>query len=135
MQPMAYITERDPHRGWILIRAAGPVEIGDLLDTIRTARTSIEARMVPLLFDAREAHGSLRPDDVEQMVAAVQHAVSVGGTRGHVAIVAPDDTLYASMLRYETRCAEIGVILIRVFRQMPDARQWLEIVSASRNFR
>jgi len=132
---MAYLTERDPHRGWILIRATGRIEIGDLLDTIRTVRTPIEARMVPLLFDAREAYGSLGHDDVEEMVAAVQRAVSVGGPRGHVAIVAADDALYAGMLRYETRCAEIGVILIRVFRQLPDAREWLEIVSASRNFR
>ena len=29
----------------------------------------------------------------------------------------------------------LGVRVIRVFRQMPDAEQWLEIVSAARNLR
>jgi hypothetical protein len=37
------------------------------------------------------------------------------------------------MLLYEAKCAEMGVRLIRVFRQSDDAERWLDIVSAARN--
>jgi hypothetical protein len=57
------------------------------------------------------------------------------GPRGHVAIVAPDDVLYARMLLYEAGCADAGVRVIRVFRQRADAERWLDIVSAARHFR
>jgi hypothetical protein len=53
--------------------------------------------------------------------------------RGHVAIVASDDAIYNGMLRYETGCAVAGIRVIRVFRQLPDAERWLEIVSAARD--
>jgi hypothetical protein len=39
------------------------------------------------------------------------------------------------MLLYETRCAEIGVRVIRVFRHRPDAERWLDAVASARHFR
>jgi hypothetical protein len=49
-------------------------------------------------------------------------------------LVADDDALYSRMFLYEARCADIGVRVIRVFRQRPDAEYWLETVSAARHF-
>lgn len=105
----------------------------ELLRVIATARASVELRMVPMLFDARKARGAISDDDIERAVGAVSEAVQRSGIRGHVAIVAPDDGVFAGMLRYETRCAAVGVRVIRVFRELPDAEHWLEIVSAARD--
>ena len=38
------------------------------------------------------------------------------------------------LLRYEARCADISVRVVRVFRQLSDAEDWLEILSAARDF-
>jgi hypothetical protein len=38
------------------------------------------------------------------------------------------------MLLYEAGCADVGVRVIRVFRHLPDAERWLEIVSAARHY-
>jgi hypothetical protein len=38
-------------------------------------------------------------------------------------MVADDDMLYQRFLLYETECAEIGVRVIRVFRQLEDAER------------
>jgi hypothetical protein len=123
---------RDSRRGWIIARAIGPMTIDEVLDMIRTARAHVDMRMVPMVFDAREATGAATDAQVELAVGAIRDAVRIGGTRGHVALVAgDDDALYAAMLRYETRCGEIGLQGIRAFRQLPDAERWLEIVSAS----
>jgi hypothetical protein len=88
-----------------------------------------------MLVDAREAIGPVSEQGIERAVAAVQEAVTRGGLRAHVAIAAEDTAVYAAMLRYETRCAEVGVRVIRVFRQLADAERWLEIVSAARDLR
>jgi hypothetical protein len=124
---------QDSKRGWIVVRASGVLDIEVVLRVIGTARATVENRMVPMLFDAREARGAFTDDDVERAVAAVTSAVNQGGMRGHVAIAALDDVVYAGMLRYETRCAEIGVRVIRVFRRLGDAESWLEAVSAARD--
>ena len=131
---MAFVIERDPQRGWIVVRAAGPLRIDEVLHIIRTVRATVEKRMVPMLFDAREAPGPVSDADVEQAVAAVQAAMKAGGIRGHVTMVATDDALYEGLLRYEARCADIGVRVMRVFRLLPDAEEWLEIRSAARDF-
>ena len=126
--------ERDERRGWIVARATGVTTVEDVLELIRTSRTTIEQRMVPMLVDARDATGEITDAGVERAIGAVQQAVRVGGIGGHVALVAHDDALYVGMLRYETRCGEIGVRVIRVFRRMFDAERWLQIVSEARRF-
>jgi len=40
--------------------------------------------------------------------------------------------LFGRLLEYETRCAALGVRVIRVFRQYEDAERWLVIVSSAR---
>jgi hypothetical protein len=127
--------ERDRTRGWIVVRASGIIDIDDALHLIQTARASVNDRMIPMLVDAREAHGALSDQEIQRAVAAVDRATRLGGARGHVAIAASDDAVYAGMLRYESGCAEIGVRVIRVFRLLADAEHWLEIVSAARDLR
>jgi hypothetical protein len=126
---------QDNRRGWIVVRGHGTLDFAEIVRLIGTTRAAVEHRMVPMLFDAQEVTGSLSDEDIERAAEAVREAVRRGGPRGHVAIVAPDDGVYAGMLRYETRCADNGVRVIRVFRQLPDAEQWLEVVSAARNLR
>ncbi len=101
---------------------------------MQTARADDAKRMVPLLVDARGATTDMPDTAVERAVVVVQQAIQ-RGPRGHVAIVADTDRLYDWMCRYETRCSEIGVRLIRVFRLRSDAERWLEAVSAARHYR
>jgi hypothetical protein len=130
-----FTLEHDPKRGWLLAKASGTLTLDEVLTFLRTARARTERRMMPLIVDARGATTGMTEADVDRAVAVVQDAVRRHGLRGHAAIVADDDRLYAWMLRYETRCAEIDVRIIRVFRQRPDAERWLEAVAAARNFR
>lgn len=69
---MAFVIERGPPRGWIVVRATSPLRIDEVLHIIRTGRATTDKRMVPKLFDAREAQGPISDADVEQAVAAVQ---------------------------------------------------------------
>ena len=117
------------------MRASGEVTLADVLTLIQTARSDFERRTWPMLFDARTAVTMATEQDVEEAVAAVERAVRTQGPRGHVALVADDDVLYARMLLYEARCAEVGVRVIRAFRKLADAERWLEIVAAARHFR
>ena len=132
---MAFVVERDSVRGWIIVRAQGPLHIDEILQIIRTTRASVANRMVPMLFDGRDAHGPISDADIDQAVAAVREAMKMGGIRGHLAMVATDDAVYEGLLHYEARCADIGVRVMRVFRQRQDAEYWLEIMSAARDFR
>ncbi len=90
--------------------------------------------MMPLVFDARGATTEITEADIAQAVAVVREAAQRSGLRGHAAIIADDDRLFQRMLFYETRCAEAGVRLIRVFRLSRDAERWLEAVSAARHY-
>jgi hypothetical protein len=132
---MSVVFSYDQSRKWVIARSTGELTIPDVLALIRTARADVEHRMWPMLFDAaRSATVRATEADLEQAVAAVAEAVQNQGPRGHVALVADDDTLYERMLLYETRCAEIGVAVIRAFRVLDDAQRWLEVVSAARYF-
>jgi len=123
---------RDTARRWLLANAEGSLSITDVTEFLRTARASIELRMWPLLVDAGSCRTTMTPADVAQAVDIVREVAKQRQRRGHVALVADDDTLYRWFLDYETRCAEIGVRVIRVFRRLEDAERWLEIVSAAR---
>jgi hypothetical protein len=126
--------ERDLRRHWMIARATGPLILSEVLTFIQTARVPQEVRMWPLLFDARLATTGITEAEVLKAAHAVGEAVRTTGPRGHVALVAEDDRVYQRMLLYEAACADLGVRVIRVFRQYGDAEQWLEIVSAARHF-
>lgn len=128
------VVDHSGKRGWLYAQATGCMTLGEIIMFLQTVRAKSERRMAPLFFDARGAVTEMTDDDVDEAVAVVREAARRTGPRGHVAIVADDGRLYELMLRYETRCAEFGVRLIRVFRQMTDAERWLEAVSAARHF-
>ncbi|MGH8713393.1 MAG: hypothetical protein ACREYB_05240 [Casimicrobiaceae bacterium] len=117
-----------------MARATGRLTLPELLEFLDTVRASTDRQMTPLLFNASGATTDMTGEDVERVVAAVRASAARSGVRGHVAIIADDDRLYDGMLLYETRCAEIGVRVIRVFRQSADAERWLEAVAAARHF-
>lgn len=131
---MPIVVELDERLRWIIATISGVLTLQEILTVIRTARADLEHRMWPMLVDAPAATTNITERDVEEAAAAVQRAVQTGGERGHLAIATADDVLYARMLQYETRCSELGVRVIRVFRQCPDAERWLELVSAARNY-
>lgn len=124
----------DTTKKWVMVRVTDVLRLDDVLRLIGSARADVEHRMWPMLFDARSATTTTTERDVESAVSAVAEAMRSQGPRGHVALVADDDVLYARMLLYETRCAESGVRVIRAFRQPLDAERWLAIVSAARYF-
>jgi hypothetical protein len=130
---VAITIARDEGKHWLRAKAVGVLTLDDLLAFLRTARSSQELRMWPLMFDGNGASTDMTDDDVARAVAVVRHVVETTGPRAHVAVATSDDRLYRWMLLYEAKCAEIGVRVVRVFRQQDDAERWLEIVSAARN--
>jgi hypothetical protein len=124
---------RDEKKRWLRVKAVGVVTRDELIDFLRTARSSQELRMWPMMFDADQATTDMTDGDVARAVAVVQNEIKANGTRAHVAVATAADRLYRWMLLYEAKCAEIGVRLVRVFRQGDDAERWLDIVSAARN--
>src|ERR1051326_7384492 len=116
------------------VRGSGVIRLEDILTLVGTARADAGRRMWAMLVDATGATTDLTDADVDRLVAAVHHTVHAHGERAHVAIVADDEELYRHMLAYESRCAALGVTVIRVFRERPDAERWLDIVAAARNF-
>jgi hypothetical protein len=132
---VAIAIERDEKKCWLRAQATGVLTLDELVTFIRTARSSEELRMWPMIFNGDKASTSLNDEDVDGVVDIVQQAIATTGMRAHVAVATRDDRLYRWMLLYEERCAEQGARFMRVFRQHLDAERWLEIVSDARNFR
>ena len=130
---MPITVEHDLQRKWLVATATGSITIDEVVELLQTARASVELRMWPMLFHGVSATTSMTDEDVDRAVAIVGTAIATTGARAHVALVAGDDRFYAWLLRYEIKCAEVGVRFIRVFRQRPDAEQWLAVMSAARN--
>ena len=89
-------------------------------------------QMWPMLCDLRNASSRMTDADVD---AAVD-ASAVRSRRAARALTSPSSpppTACIDGLSYETKCAEAGVRIMRVFRQFPDAERWLDVVSAARN--
>ena len=126
---MALSIEPDPVRGWSTARAASHTTVEDVVTTINTARASVATRMEPMIFDGREASGSTSPDEIGPVVDALEAAMNIGGRRGHAALVVSDRAVYKPLLDLGSRCAVIGIPLVRVLFGLPDAERWLRIVS------
>jgi hypothetical protein len=129
---MPIALDRDMGRRWMIATATGELTIHEVTGFLRTARSNVNDRMWPLLFDARGCWTSMTDADVQSAVAVVEEVGRQKQRRAHAAIIAGDDRLYRWLLLYEARCTEIGVRAIRVFRQLDDAERWLAIVSAAR---
>jgi hypothetical protein len=130
---VAITVKRDERKRWLRAKGSGLLTLDELLVFLRTARSSQELRMWPMMFDGNGASTDMTKEDVDRAVAVVKHAIDTTGMRAHVAVATSDNRLYHWMLLYEARCAEVGVRLVRVFRQCDDAERWLDIVSAARN--
>ena len=113
-----------------MARATGSIGIDDVVGFLKTARADPQLHRWPLMFDARTCTTSMTDDDVAAAVAVVRGAKDQ--RRAHVAIIADNDQLYAYFVRYETHCHDLGVRVIRVFRQYDEAERWLAIVSSAR---
>jgi hypothetical protein len=101
---------------------------------LKTARATPETQQVPLLFDARGCGTSMTMADVEPAAAVVHEAVRRRGLRAHVALVADEEALYSWGLAYEERCSQVGVRVIRCFRDLESAEAWLTIMATARHF-
>jgi hypothetical protein len=132
---VAIAIERDEKKSWLRATSTGVLTVDDLITFIRTARSSDEFRMWPVIFNGDDATTDMKGEDVDRVVDIVMQAIAMTGMRGHVAVATGDDRLFRWMLLYEERCAERGARFMRVFRQQPEAERWLEIVSDARNFR
>jgi hypothetical protein len=131
-RPETIALTRDERRRWLLARASGRLSIEQVTAFLRSARANMKDRLWPLLFDARACQTAMTQADVRTAVAIVQSVARRKQRRAHVALVADDDRLYRWFLSYETQCAEAGVSVIRVFRQLEDAERWLDIMSSAR---
>jgi hypothetical protein len=118
----------------ILVRGTGVIRYEEVVALLTSARADVEHRLWPMLVDATGATTDITESDVDRLAALVKTAVETEGMRGLVAIAASDDTLFARMLSYETKCAALGINVIRIFRQADDAGRWLDILAAARNY-
>jgi hypothetical protein len=132
---VAIAIERDEKKCWLRAKATGVLTLDELITFIRTARSSDELRMWPVIFNGDDATTDMKDEDVDRVVDIVMQAIAMTGMRAHVAVATADNRLHRWMLLYEERCAEKGARFMRVFRQHSDAERWLEIVSDARNFR
>jgi hypothetical protein len=128
---VAFRVEYDPQRRWIYVHVTVSLTLRDALDVIQTARADSEHQMWPMLVDARGIENTITLEEVDQAVEAVRAAARTQGLRGYAALVADTDSLFDRFLVYEVRCAQIGVAVIRAFRNPRDARQWLETMHQS----
>jgi len=128
------VLEFDSARRWLVAQASGSLGLDDVITFLRTARATPETQHVPLLFDARGCATSMTMEDVDAAAAVVHDAVRRRGLRAHVALVADDEALYAWGLAYEERCSQVGVRVIRCFRDVGAAEAWLRIMSTARLF-
>jgi hypothetical protein len=128
------VVTQDQQRKWLHARATGELTIDDVVGFLRTARSGVDTRMLPLIFDARGCTTSLTLADVPTAVAIVGSAVRSSGLRAHVALVSDDDRLRSWFVEYEGQCAAIGVRVICAFSSLENAEHWLEIVWSARNF-
>jgi hypothetical protein len=135
IRSVAIAIERDEKKRWLRAKATGVLTLDELATFIRTARTSAELRMFPMIFNGDDASTDMKDEDVDPVVAIVLQAIATTGMRAHVAVATRDDRLYRWMMLYEEKCAEKGARFMRVFRQHEEAERWLEIVSDARNFR
>jgi hypothetical protein len=56
--------DRDVSRGWLVARVTGDLTITDVVTFLKTARSSVETRAIPLLLDASAATTSMTAADV-----------------------------------------------------------------------
>lgn len=125
---------RNHRRRWLEAEVSGRIDIEDAIRFLRTVRANPDDSDWPLLFDATSATSGLAAADVDRAVAVVRDALSRSGLRAHVAIVADDPDLHHWFLEYETKCAESGVRVIRVFPERARAEAWLDAVAVARRF-
>jgi hypothetical protein len=128
------VLEFDSTRRWLVATASGSLGLEQVITFLKTARATPETQHVPLLFDARGCATSMTLADVEAAASVVRETVRRRGLRAHVALVADDEALYAWGIAYEERCAEVGVRVIRCFRDLESAEAWLKIMSTARLF-
>ena len=118
-----------------MARVTGVLTIHEALVFLRKTLADPAIETWGLIFDTRGATTDMTEDDVESAVATVDEIRQRSTIpRGHVAIVADDDLIYARMLLYETRLNDIGIRSVRAFRQWNAAERWLEIMDAARYF-
>ena len=118
-----------------MARVTGVLSIHEALQFLRTATADAAIETWPLLFDTSGATTSITPEEIESAVAVVDEIRRTSTIpRGHVAIIADDNLLYARMLLYETLLNEIGIRTVRAFRQADAAERWLDIMHAARYF-
>lgn len=120
----------------VVARATGDVTLAEFLAFIEKARQPIERREWALLIDARGATTHVDAAALEAIVDRVKVIVAEEPfSRGNVALVADDDRMYSFFFNYETRLTDLGIRLVRVFRQLQDAEEWLTVMSSSSRFR
>jgi hypothetical protein len=132
---MPITLERDIPRRRLLARVTGVLTIAEALDFLRSARANPGFETWPLIVDARGATTTLTPDEVESAVDAVKEIRRTSVIPwGHVAIIADVDRMFERLCLYERRLFEIGIRIVRVFRDCDEAERWLEVMHATRYF-
>jgi hypothetical protein len=111
----------DPARRWLVVRAQGPITLGDIRKHLEDERASGELGYAELI-DARGYTPAFSSADVREIVETLRE-LAKAGQLGPTAIVV--DTAFGfGMLRMLEMLVE-DVCLIRPFYRLEDAENWL----------
>lgn len=121
---MPITVDRDDERRRLVARATGTLTVAELVEFVRTERTG-NLSQYQLFFDATTATARATPQDARLLAhQVITDSARTGGVRGPVAIIA-NDALLDLALAYEALCHGAGLHVIRVFRSIEEAEQWL----------
>jgi hypothetical protein len=120
---MPITVTRDDQRKLIVAVGTGTITAQDVFAFVRDHRSGI-LQTYRLLVDGREAQMRAQVSDATTLANQVATEARLSGGRGPTAIVA-GTAVYLLATAYETLSHGAGVHVIRVFREIDEARQWL----------
>lgn len=125
---MAISTHIDPGTGARTHTVTGDLELFDVRRTLEDVYARPEFRPeAAALWDLREATGDVPTEDVRHLVDFVTKLVG-DGDPGKVAIVVSSDLGYGLSKMYETILGGQSRKPMKVFRDMVEAKRWLDDV-------
>ena len=122
---MAISVVRDDECRRLTATATGELAFPELLLFLGTVRTG-ELEQYTLLFDATGATTAISSAEIAALADRVRTIKIQTGLRAPAALVAKADALFGLMRMYETLCENVGVDVIRAFRTVEAASEWLD---------
>lgn len=114
----------------VVIKTSGEVTSEEVLETL-DRQAAEHAWSFAVLYDAREGGNQPTRQEMLRLVQRVGELTAAHGPRGPVAfLVAPGHALLDTGRKY-SRLGELTAMKVRVFTNLEEADQWLQLVHPS----